>query len=278
MAARSLNSRPTTVLEVKAQRPMARRRHAIEDAIDRLHEAHWWIHQMEEWYHDPDPFRYSLNSFLRALKEVPDILRMAMQNAPGFPSWFRERIQIATQDPLVSRLFKHRDVLVHKRMLLPVSIGAIGITELRGMKFGMSTKVDPFRDSDELMVAYLVGVAEKRDQKRRSDFLEILRNDDDSLPCVQRVWRLNDIAELEAVELAARAWVTVGTLVYDTLVWAGRGPLPVDLSCRHSAQRVQFRLYPREWLEDAVRRLRGGEDIRAVRDLLRAKRYGPPPS
>ncbi|SAL62522.1 hypothetical protein [Caballeronia humi] len=32
---------------------------------------HWHLHQMEAHYHEPDGFRYSLNSFIRAVKEVP---------------------------------------------------------------------------------------------------------------------------------------------------------------------------------------------------------------
>src|SRR5215813_287467 len=85
-----------------------RRRHKIEDAIDRLNEAHYHIHMMEARYHDADPFRFSFNSFLRVLKEIPQILRMAMQAEPGFTAWFQGRFATAAQDPLVRELFKQR--------------------------------------------------------------------------------------------------------------------------------------------------------------------------
>ena len=153
-----------------------RNRHAVEDAIDRLQEAHWYIHEMEIRYHDPDPFRYALNSFLRALKEVPDVLRMAMENEPNFSAWFSERRKKATCDALVSKLFGQRNILVHRRMLATVSIATIGITELRGIKLGFTKQVDPFCDSDDLMVLYLAPLY-RRDWLKQA--LECLRKGDD---------------------------------------------------------------------------------------------------
>jgi hypothetical protein len=46
----------------------------IENSLDRWQECHWHIHQMESNYHEPDGFRYSVNSFIRAVKEVPQML------------------------------------------------------------------------------------------------------------------------------------------------------------------------------------------------------------
>lgn len=43
----------------------------LELSLDRWQECHWHLHQMELHYHQPDGFRYSLNSFIRAVKEVP---------------------------------------------------------------------------------------------------------------------------------------------------------------------------------------------------------------
>ena len=53
---------------------MNRKAHTkIESALDRLEEAHFWIHKMEEHYHNADPFRWHLNAFLKALREVPQL-------------------------------------------------------------------------------------------------------------------------------------------------------------------------------------------------------------
>src|SRR3546814_4135538 len=52
----------------------------VEPALDRWMECHWHLHQMEASYHEPDAFRYALNSFIRAFKEVPQLLTMQIQN------------------------------------------------------------------------------------------------------------------------------------------------------------------------------------------------------
>ncbi len=44
---------------------------AMRGSPDRFEEAHFYLHQMEVFYHEADPFRYNLDSFIRALKEVP---------------------------------------------------------------------------------------------------------------------------------------------------------------------------------------------------------------
>lgn len=51
----------------------------IVASVDRHREAHFYIHMMEHFYHEADAFRWSLNSFLRALKEVPQLLQMELQ-------------------------------------------------------------------------------------------------------------------------------------------------------------------------------------------------------
>ena len=42
-------------------------------AGDRIREAHFFIHELESYYHEADPFRWHLNAFLKALKEIPDL-------------------------------------------------------------------------------------------------------------------------------------------------------------------------------------------------------------
>ena len=89
---------------------------------------------MEAHYHEADPFRWHLNVFLKAIKEVPDLLQMAMQNEHGFTTWFREQRKQLSADPLIATLSKHRDFVVHRSMLVPRSHGIVGIIEGRGFK------------------------------------------------------------------------------------------------------------------------------------------------
>ena len=213
----------------------------IPASFDRFQEAHFWIHGLENSYHQASHFRWHLNAFLKSLKEVPQLLNMELQNEDGFTDWFRDQKSRLNEDPLISYLSKQRDIVVHQRMLVPESRCSVGVTELRGMKLGMGLNIDPREDSDYAMNRYLNVAAE------RGDFLGILMRDEDSIPCVHRIWRIADFDD-DLVEVCARAWLRTGEVVTEVVRWMGADPPPLSLDCRHGDQKVQFKLYDREKL------------------------------
>ena len=87
------------------------------------------------------------------------------------------------------------------------------------------------------------------------DILGILQVDEESLPCVQREWRLEGFGE-EIIELAAKAWLTVGQVVTSTIRWLGAEVPDLSLNCRHSSQQVQFKLFDRKELKRQLIELR----------------------
>jgi len=220
----------------------------IEASFDRFREAHFWIHALESHYHHAEPFRWHLTAFLKALKEIPQLLQMELQNEPGFAPWFREQRDRLKQDDLIAHLSKQRDIAVHQRMLLPDSECTVGITELRGIKLGIGFRASPLEDSDHAMHRYLYVAAE------RGDFLGILMPDEDSIPCVQRVWRLSGFDE-DIVSLCARGWLRTGETVAEVVRWLGAEPPPLSLDCRHADQKVQFKLFDRNKLTEQLRSL-----------------------
>jgi hypothetical protein len=89
---------------------------------------------------------------------------------------------------------------------------------------------------------------------KEGDFFGFLKDDEDSLPCVEREWRLPDF-QGEFVDTCAAAWLRTGETVGAVLQWLGGDPPPLSLDCRHSGQRVRFRLYNREALRARVSEL-----------------------
>lgn len=225
----------------------------IGSALDRFQEAHFWIHMLEQNYHFADPLRWHLNVFLKALKETPQLLQMELQNESGFVSWYRDHRDRLNADPLIKFLAKQRDIVVHRSMLVPNSGGSLGITEMRGMKMGITFSVHPLEDSDHAMERYLQHAAE------HGDFLGILIPDEDSLPCVQREWRLSGFDE-ELVELCARAWLRVGETIAAVLQWLGQDVPLLSLDCRHGTQKLQFKLYDRDELTKQMHDLESAPD------------------
>jgi hypothetical protein len=218
----------------------------LTSALDRFQEAHFWLHMMEQHYHSADLFRWHLNVFLKALKEVPDMISMALQNERNFPAWFRTQRKTLLDDPLMQAFSKGRDQIVHREMLVPRSRAEVGITELRGMKLGMTFPVHPLEDSDAGMERYLQSVKRAKDSKM-ADFLGVLMPDEDSLPCVRREWRLADFDQ-ELIDLCARAWLRTGETLAAALRWLGEDPPPQTLTCRSEHQAVLYKTYDREIL------------------------------
>ncbi len=90
----------------------------------------------------------------------------------------------------------------------------------------------------------------------RSDFLGILAPDEDSIPCVQRVWRVSGFDE-DIVALCARAWLRTGETIIEVIRWMDVEPPPLSLDCRHADQKVRFKLYDREKLTAQLHALGG---------------------
>lgn len=210
--------------------------------MDRFQEAHYWVHMLEQHYHQADPFRWYLNVFLKAIKEVPHLLAMELQKESGFNEWFRDQREQLLADPLIAHFAEQRNLVVHRRMLLPNSRCFVGVTELRGLKLGMGSPTDPREDSDVAMDRYL-----RVARENNNDVLGLLIPDEDSIPCVQRVWKL-DGPDGEIIDLCAEAWLRVGKTIGAVLEWLQEEVPPLSLDCLHGRQEVQFKLYDRNEL------------------------------
>lgn len=201
---------------------------------------------MEQHYHLADQFRWHLNVFMKAIKEVPELISRELQNERGFPEWFRGQKGILSEDPLIQALAKGRNQIVHQQMLIPKSRADVGLTELRGMKLGMTFPVDPLEDSDAGMERYLQ-LVKRGENEKAADFLGILILDEDSLPCVRREWRLPEF-DVELIDLCAKAWLRTSETLMAVLRWLGEDPPPQTLSCRSGHQAILFKTYDRDAL------------------------------
>jgi hypothetical protein len=76
----------------------------IESALDRWVESHWYIHHIEANYHSCDLFRYSVNSFIRSIKEIPQLFHMELQNHSSYKTHFKPVIRSIYEDSLLAVL------------------------------------------------------------------------------------------------------------------------------------------------------------------------------
>jgi hypothetical protein len=121
-------------------------------------------------------------------------------------------------------------------MLLPRSKGSIGLTEGRGLKLGIGLPINPLSDSDAAMAAYLSA----------GDPLELVSIiDEDSLPCIERTWGLEDLGSADLVDVCAEAWLKLASLIQSVVKEVGGPDLAIDLACRHNLDGIRIRVYDR---------------------------------
>lgn len=224
---------------------------SLESSLDRLGEAAWFIRLMEKNYHQADKFRWSLNSFLRAVKEVIQIVTMEVQHDKAVSAWLKQEKKRMASEPLIDFLFKQRDIVVHKAMLKPASKGSVGYTRGRGLKIGLGMPIDPLEDSEIAILKYIHHVA-----KTDLDFLGILYTEEDGggeYTCVQREWRLQQFPDKELTQLAAEAWERVAQLALGTAEKLGAEVITPTFELE-SPIRVQFEIYKPDWVKEKLQR------------------------
>jgi hypothetical protein len=209
----------------------------IESALDRWSECHWHIHQMEANYHVPDLFRYSLNSFIRSIKEIPQLLKMELQNEPAYKTGFKPLIDSMKKNELFEKLSKHRDFIVHRGMLDVLSTGQAGTTEGRRVKIAFGFNIAPDESSDDAYERY------KNACRSSKVFRGMAGPDCDSRPCIWREWKIQDFPDTELLELAISAWRLVGEVISRVIVLRGGDELDLSFSCRHDPERVKMKVF-----------------------------------
>jgi hypothetical protein len=211
----------------------------LNSALDRWQESHWHLHQVENNYHDADAFRYSMNSFIRAIREIPDIVSMELQNESGFPDWHRPiKNALEQDDELINQIIQHRNFIVHRAMLIPGSECHIATIRGRIVKMALPFPIDPFEDSKAALRRFL---------ERTRDFpdiLSILAPDEVQLIGVVRQWKIKGVKE-EVVCAFRAAWKRMGKYLSEILVYLGGEALEYDdRPCFKDIQEIQQKKFP----------------------------------
>ena len=224
---------------------------------------------MELHYHDPEPFRYSLNSFIRAAKEVPVILQADLQHHGDVRTKVADKFNKLSQSALFSTLKKRRDFLVHHGMLKPNSKGSVGTTEGRRIKIAMPFPVAPDESSDEAYERY------KAVCRTNKVWRQLSGPDSDSAPAIWRTWLIPQFQDRDLLEVTFEAWLLTGEVLSATVTAFGGPPLELTMSCRHDPQDVQIKRFSQRDFFLSVDGVDIEEEARKYREFF-AKRRGQP--
>lgn len=210
----------------------------IEAAIDRWQESHWYLHQIELNYHDADALRYSMNAFIRSLREIPDMITMALQSHEGFTEWHKPiRKEFELKDFLFSKIIQYRRHIVHKSMLKPDSKAFVASIRGYTIKMQFGFYVDPFEDSDLAMKRF-VEYSEKN-----AILMRALAPDEVQVLALIRGWYVEGFDE-EIIESFRNAWVRVTTYLSDILEFLGEERFPEGLPpCFRDSRDFRYKKY-----------------------------------
>lgn len=214
----------------------------LTSAIDRLAETEWYANQLLAHYHNANPFRWALNGYLRCLKEISQIIQMGCQTQDGFTDWYKPHRDSLCNDPIVSLLAKQRDIVVHQKMLLPDSKATVGVADGRKVRLGLTFPLNPLEDSDTGILQYCA---------TGNDILGVLMEDEDNMPCVERIWRLSALPDNDIVELAFTCWQNHADLVAAANAWLSGNPCTI-VPEKLKAADVPIRRYSRQRLRQFV--------------------------
>ena len=221
----------------------------LESSFDRLREAEWTIDLMKMHYHSADSFRWSLNCFLRSLKEVAQIILMEIQDNPDARSLFKTIKTNLNDDELISFLFKQRDIIVHKQMLKPNSSAFVGFTKGRGLKLGFKFPLNPLEDSEIGIKKYIHFLIKSKEK----DFFGFLYMDPDDdcgeYSCVQREWKLEEFPDTEIIDLATHAWEIVAEALFETARFLGAKLIQPKLE-KTPKDDYQIEAYHPQWVKE----------------------------
>lgn len=209
----------------------------VEPALDRWAECHWHLHEMEANYHQPDAFRYALNSFIRAFKEVPQLLTMGTQNQVELRKNIKPAVQALHDSDLYKVLTTTRNFLVHQGMLELESRGSAGTTEGRKVKISFPFRVHPWESSDEAYVRYKEVC--RTDKMMRG----LIGPDCDSAPAIWRTWIIKDFPGRDLLDVVFEAWTRLGEVLSATVEARGGEPLDLSMPCRHDPELVKVKCF-----------------------------------
>lgn len=117
---------------------------------DRYGEAHYFLHRMEQEYHNPQLFRYNFNAFVSAARAVHEMLQKELEKK-GHTQWWKLRKKEFIADSVLQRFARGRNVILHQRALIEGSNIKFGLFRGRKMKLAIDTDVKGDEPSDSII-------------------------------------------------------------------------------------------------------------------------------
>lgn len=183
---------------------MEQEKSPLPSTVDKYLEAHYFLWMMAQQYHNPHTFRFNLNAFIQALRNITFMLQSERNKPAKFDEWYASRQEELRQDDLLRRFVEARNLVVKQETLATKSKAFLGVFRHRRCKLGLQGEVSPFSDSVELLERakkFMVGfyIDEQHSSIgeeigiQRTWIVEHVDDDDIAVACERALRKLGDL-------------------------------------------------------------------------------------
>lgn len=180
----------------------------ITATVDKFWESWYFLLGMCDNYHDPYAFRYELNAFIQALRNITFMLQSEKSRPSSFDDWYATQQEMMRSDEHLRRFVGARNLIVKQSMLATASKAHVGLFRGRRFKLGMGMELDPFLDSRDLL------------DKTRKFMIGFMLDEAHSAigeqVGIRRTWIVEDIGPNEVIGHCIDALSKMGKLLEET--------------------------------------------------------------
>ena len=188
----------------------------LTETDDKFGEAHYFIEKMMHEYHEPMAFRYNLNAFLQALRNVTFVLQKDLSHRYGFQEWYMKRQYTMKKDQLLPKFAEGRNIVVKQWSLEMNSKAEIGLFRGRTLKLAFSMDVPVYQSSRHIVenIAPITRLIEPEHFAIGEQY------------GVRREWYAPELGEGNVITLCDVAWVKIGQVLSEAHEFAGWHSVP----------------------------------------------------
>ena len=182
----------------------------IPSTHDKYVEAYYFLKQMVKYYHYPNEFRFNLNAFIQALRNITFILQSEDKKPFNFDSWYKHKKEEMSSNEMLRGFVEARNVLVKQNMLNSKTKIAVCVFKGLKQKVSCSLETNPYEIStfayNEKLLDFAresyIGVFLDKEHSTIGDQLGIYRE-----------WVVDEIGDAEIVSICIKALNYMGELV-----------------------------------------------------------------
>jgi hypothetical protein len=205
----------------------------VPSAHDKANEAHYFLHQMMDHYHECQQFRYSLSAFLQAARSTTLVLQAELSHRNGSAEWYKAWQDRMGKNGDLKLLNSERVRVVHQEALIPASSMFFGAFELGRERTGFTGfPMNPMQDS---VPALIEARARMEEGIGKYHFLDPYRSSN----CVEygltRTWSLPTLKGTELTEFCTRAFAAIIEVLSAAHEWCGAS-FDTKVNCDHKSK------------------------------------------